>query len=107
MNKSITKELKCLVLKNGIEIWKEKEKFDALIEVLKNGKNGFVKIDDELINVNDIVGIFSPKTIEDMIRRKNGQWKCNYGKWHDKGEKCKCKIEKLSGEKLARYSRGF
>jgi hypothetical protein len=45
--------------------------------------------------------------MEDYTRRKNGQWKCKYGNWHDKGEKCNCEFYNLTDEEKARLSRGF
>jgi hypothetical protein len=89
--REISKNLKCVVMRNGIEIWKEDDRLTELAKKLSSGqKIGFIQIDDELINSADIVGIFSANVMEDMVRRKNGQWKCQYGKWHDKGERCYC-----------------
>jgi len=106
--KELSKNLKCIVLRNGIEIWKEEERLNDLIKKLSfNQKVGFIKIDGELINSADIIGIFSGQTMEDYTRRKNGQWKCKYGNWHDKGEKCNCEFYNLTDEEKARLSRGF
>jgi hypothetical protein len=106
--KELSKDLRCVVLRNGVEIWRESDRLNDLIKTLISGqKIGFINIDDELINSADIVGIFSAKVMEEMVRRKNGQWKCQYGYWHDKGHKCECWVNKLAGEKLARFSRGF
>jgi len=90
--REISKNLKCVVMRNGIEIWKEDDRLTDLAKKLSSGqKIGFIQIDDELINSADIVGIFSANTMQNMIRRENGQWKCKYGTWHDKGERCDCK----------------
>ena len=79
-------------MRNGVEIWKEDNRLNNLTKVLTGGnKIGFIEIDDELINSADIVGIFTAKTMEDLKRRKNGQYKCRFGVWHDKGEYCDCK----------------
>lgn len=107
MNK-LSKNLKCVVLRNGIEIWKEDDRLNDLAKKLLSGqKIGFINIDDELINSADIIGIFSAQVMEEAVRRKNGQWKCQYGNWHDRGQKCECWAKNLEGEELARYSRGF
>lgn len=90
-DKEITKDLKCLVLRNGIEMWKEKERLDHLIGSLEGNK--FIAIDDEMINIADIVGVFSPITMEDMTRRKNGEWKCRNNVWHGPRKKCLCHLE--------------
>ena len=100
----ISKNLKCIVMRNGIEIWKEADRINDLSEKLIKGKVGFIMIDNEIINSADISGIFSPQTMEETTMRKNGYWKCKYGKWHERGKKCECRFEQLSGEDLAKYS---
>jgi hypothetical protein len=103
--KEVSKNLKCLVLRNGIEIWKESDRLTDLSRKLLSGqKIGFIQIDDELINSADVVGIFSANTMQDTIRRRNGQWECQYGVWHDRGQKCECKAKILDGERLAKYA---
>ena len=94
-------------MRNGAEVWKEDERLNDLGEKLISGqKIGFIKIDDEIINSADIVGVFTPQTMDEITRRKNGQWKCQNEKWHDKFKKCECRFEGMSGEELARFSRG-
>jgi len=86
----ITVNLYCVVMRNGIEIWLEKEKIQKLQDVLSAIKQStFIHLDNRTINSADIVGIFPPNDMADQTRRKNGQWKCNNcGSWHDKFEKC-------------------
>ncbi len=89
MSQQITKNLKCICLRNGAEIWVEEERINALIDnlmVLQDNK--FIKIGEEVVNTADIIGILSAKTMEEITRRKNGQWKCQYGYWHAKQEEC-------------------
>ena len=47
----------------------------------------FIELDGEVLNTADIVGIFSPQTVENMIRRKNGQWQGKDGKWYNRGDR--------------------
>lgn len=86
----LSQNLKCVLLRNGIEIWKEAGRLDELARYISAGKVGFVKIDDEMINAVDIIGIFSPATMVDHRNRRNGMWKCRYGHWHYRYEKCEC-----------------
>ena len=88
MTQELSKNLMCIKMRSGIEIWIEKEKAQKLIDLLGTTKTKFVEIENEIINSVDIEGVFSPKTIEDLTRRKNGQWKCSYGYWHNRGEEC-------------------
>ena len=74
MTTEITKEIMCIKIRDGIEVWAEKEKIENLITLLMAEKIGrFVKIENQLINTADIVGIFDAKAMENLTRRKNGQ----------------------------------
>lgn len=87
--KALSKKLKCVCLRNGAEIWVEEEKIRSLFENLQLlNKHRFIKIGDEIVNTADIIGILSAETMEEIERRKMGQWKCKYGFWHQKGEEC-------------------
>lgn len=88
MTTEIVKEIMCIKIRDGIEVWVEKEKIEKFIDDLITGKIGrFVKIENQLLNTADIVGIFDANAMEDSTRRKNGQWKDKKGSWHDKGER--------------------
>jgi len=89
--KSLSKELVAIVIRSGIEIWVEKERADNLIQLLKSENcPQFIEYENQIINKADITGIFNPQTMDERTRRKNGQWQCNNGKWHEKFEKCLC-----------------
>lgn len=59
-----------------------------ILETLKSSK--FIKFSGELINTADIVGVFTAGTMEEVTRRKRGEWQCSHGKWHGRNEKCEC-----------------
>ena len=88
--KELTKELMCIKLRSGVEIWVEKEKAQKLIDLLGTTKTKFVEIGDEIINSADVEGVFTPQTMDDLRKRKSGKWQCQYGVWHDRYEKCFC-----------------
>lgn len=90
MNKEIAKKQKCLMIRNNVEVWMDEEKWQKLEFALKNSIGKFVEIEGRIINTADIVGIFLPADLEDLKRRKNGQWKCEYGNWHNRGDDCEC-----------------
>jgi len=93
MNKIILNQ-KCVYNRNGSIIWLKEEEADKLQKVLNGLTNHlFVTIPStgETINTADLSGIFNPKTIEEVLRRKRGQWQCEYGSWHSKNETtCEC-----------------
>jgi hypothetical protein len=89
----LSKKLKCISMRNGIEKWAEEDRVNNLMEALqKPNCPQFINLDGELINRVDIIGVFNADTMADHKRRKNGQWQCHCGKWNDKFEKCKCII---------------
>ena len=110
MTNEIAKEQRCLLLREGIEIWIDKEKAEKISQDLSSNRAGkFNKIEGRLINIADIVGIFNPKDLEELKRRKQGQWLCKYGYWHLKTElHCDCSVRNKKDpfqEKYSRYTR--
>ena len=90
----ITTIQKCIQLRSGVEIWIDAKKADALMGIIqereRTGKRGTFQYEGRLINIADLVGIFKPEDMENSTRRKNGEWACQSGHWHSKGEKCDC-----------------
>ena len=86
----LTKQLMCVVMRNGVELWLEDDRAVKLKLLLVEGKTQFIEYDGELLNRADIVGVFKAPTMEELIRRKNGQWKCKYNIWHEKHTECAC-----------------
>lgn len=87
----LSKNLYCIQMRSGVEIWEEKDKVEKLQQVLSTIKSStFIHFEDQTINSADIVGIFRAETMSDYTTRKNGGWKCKNGEWHSKGEKCEC-----------------
>ena len=88
----LSNELVCIQIRTGIELWVEKQRIDNLMNSIDDlAGRKFILIDDQLINVADIVGIFNPKTMEDHKRRKNGEWQCGKGSWHKAKQQCDCR----------------
>ena len=85
----VSKKLRCVLIRSGVELWIEEEKIEELIAIWKNSKETrVIKIGTEIINTFDIVGIFTPSVMADRTRRKNGQWKCEWNHWHNFRETC-------------------
>ena len=92
MNKELAKKQKCLRTRSSIEIWLDEEKWVKLEAILSNSNLGkFINIEERMVNIADIEGIFLPKDLEELKRRKQGQWQCGYGNWHNRNESsCDC-----------------
>ena len=91
METSLARPQKCVVIRGGFEIWVDTEKADRLQNTLQNlTSHLFITWGDDQFNTADVTGIFSPETMDERTRRKNGQWQCQAGYWHDRFEKCTC-----------------
>lgn len=100
MSMELSKNLMCIIMRNGIEIWVEREKSEKIQQVLSQTRESkFVQFEGQMINTADIVGIFNATTVEELTRRKNGQWQCNFHEWHEKNKKCDCALYDYPGMK--------
>lgn len=90
MTNEIANQMKCIVMRNGIEIWTDARKAEQFEQDWVHGLKGAVTFEKRTLNTADILGVFLPDDMEDLIRRKNKQWKCQHGNWHDRNEKCEC-----------------
>ena len=81
----------CVQMRSGVQIWEERENILKLQQILESiDSSKFVSFGEQTINTADIVGIFTAETMADYTRRKNGEWQCAYGEWHEKFDKCFC-----------------
>lgn len=89
MTKELIKIGMCVKMRGGARIWIEKEKAESLINVITTTNTPFVHIGDELINTQNIEGVFSPTTMQEIDNEKGG-YRCTKieGVWHPRGEKC-------------------
>ena len=95
---NLTKAQRCIKMRDGIEIWVDEDKVIKIQDDLINGNVGrFITINGSMLNVVDITGIYRPEEMEDVKRRKNGEWKCKYGVWHTRGQECDCR-PKITGK---------
>lgn len=90
MTMELSTNLMCVQFRSGVEIWLEKDRADKLQKVLLEGKNQFIEYDGQVLNRADIVGVFDANTMVEATKRKNGEWKCNKGVWHQKFQDCGC-----------------
>jgi len=91
--KQVSKKIKIISLRNGVELSLEEDQVDKFLSALNDKK--FISLNGRLISTSDIVGIFDPEDMEAVIRRRSGQWQGKDGKWRDKGTRVcpKCNNE--------------
>ncbi len=88
---ALSKNLMCVRTRSGIEFWMEKENARLFQDILKGlTQSTFLEIEGESVNTADLEGVFSAGRIEILTRHKNGQWKCKFGIWHERSERCDC-----------------
>jgi hypothetical protein len=94
MNQAITNPQKCVVMRNGVELWLDKSLAAKLQAILENAtEHKFITFEGRTINTADCTGVYLAQDMEAQARRKSGQWQCRVGTWHDKGEACNCQDE--------------
>lgn len=86
----LSKNLVCVLVRGNLEFWLEADRATQLKQALNNNQR-FIEINGSTISTFEIIGIFSPNVMEERTRRKNGQWQCGQGTWHEKGNVCECK----------------
>lgn len=87
----LAKRQSMVSIRGGTELWIDEDRVQDLEKALQNSNNKFIKISGQLVNVFEVLGVFSVEAIEERQRRKNGEWKCQKGKWHEKFKICECK----------------
>ncbi|MCK9597070.1 hypothetical protein M0R19_07850 [Candidatus Pacearchaeota archaeon] len=91
MNKLLTNKTKCLLTKQGIEIWIDDNQAEKLSQLMNMNDIKIIEIEGETISVYSIEGIFNADKIYEQRKRKTGQWQCEHCKrWHPKFEECGC-----------------
>lgn len=90
MGKAITTPQLCVVIRGGLELWIDADRRETLKAAIANPSARIIDIHGQLVNTFEIIGVFTPEAMEEKRRRKNGQWTCELGTWHDKGNVCEC-----------------
>jgi hypothetical protein len=103
MSKEITVEQVCILLIGGLEYWIDIDKREMVQKEISKPEPKFIEVEGDLINKGQVTGIFSADRMEEQKRLKLGQWKCQQGTWHDRGQKCECSKKKY---KKTRYVNG-
>lgn len=99
MTSQLSRDLVCVCMRNGVQVWIERNRGHALISAIA-GPNApqFIECDGNMLNRADITGIFNAPVMEETTRRKNGEWICDKGNWHKKNQDCACRTERQENE---------
>lgn len=78
---------KVVMTRNGATFYLDLDraaKVEALL--LSPNKPDYIEIDDTLIAVREITMVAPAEKVEEMNRRKKGDWQCGRGHWHSREE---------------------
>lgn len=111
MSNELSKKLFCVLMRSGVQIWVEQERAQNLQNALDAiSSHKFVRFEEQTFNTADLEGVYSASTMQELTRRKNGEWQCQRGTWHQKKDECHCKspeqielIRKNREEYFAQY----
>lgn len=89
MTRELTNKTYCIVLRTKSQTMITKEQADILTTALVGDEvPKFIQLDNKLLNTSDIVEICPAQEIKDMERKKQGDYQCQYGLWHPRGQEC-------------------
>lgn len=109
MTNEITRKQKCILLRNGVEIWVDEETaIEFECDWVSQQVHGAVSIGGRTINTVDVSGVFLPEDLDVVKRQKRGQWQCKQGKWHERNEECSCDIYRTDEKGIEwKFSKGL
>ena len=91
MSQEVTDKTKCIITKQGIEIWVTPDQSEKISELINTADIKIIEVEGQTISVFSIEGIFDAAYIYRQRKIKSGQWQCEYcGRWHPKFEECGC-----------------
>jgi hypothetical protein len=94
MSQELSKNLVCILMRSGVEIWVEADRAENLKTSIEASKQSmFVRYENQLLNTADISGIYTADVMADLTRKKNGEWKCRQAVWHQYRTKCDCAVD--------------
>lgn len=85
-----------VVMKGGLCHWVSPETCSRIQQALQSQTaHSFMRISELGITVNtaEVEGVYTPEQYAEMCRIKQGEWRCQSGRWHKKKEVCDCELE--------------
>ena len=97
MKKELTDKIICLGLAGGNKTYLNEIQYQELKAKLKSGADMIIisegTADEKIISKHAISFTMSANEVENSIKEKRGEWKCEYNFWHKKGEECGHNLE--------------
>ena len=93
---AIKESVRPIVMKNGLIHWVDDRTAENIQQILLTQTgHTFIKIRELGITINtaEIVGIYTNSEYNDLIRLKQGMFKCSYAQWHGRKDECQCEAK--------------
>ena len=91
MPRQLTDKTECLMLRGNYKTYLTKKEADFVSQQFAEGKD-VVRLQDNGVTKTffkySILFILPAADIEKQDKVKKGDWMCNYGYWHNRGETC-------------------
>ena len=87
MEKELSTKRFVLVLKDGSKFFLDDREADQVREAIKQGLD-YLEVGDSLISRYDFSRLVGSENYNEAERIRRGEWKCQYGYWHEKGQEC-------------------
>ncbi len=96
MSEELAKNQLCIVTREGVEIWIDVDRAKNLVSKFNENSNGLVEYEGRFLSRPS--GIYTPQDLQDMYRRRRGEYQCKHNKWHGRNDRCECSYEKRMRE---------
>jgi hypothetical protein len=93
MTNEIAKKQLVLLLKNGLEIWMDETRALYVQKSLLESKAQFFSLEEEglkMQSIHNIEGLYTPEQLSEIKKSKQGYWRCEFKKLHERGSSCNC-----------------
>lgn len=87
MTSELSTQQKVVITRNGATFYIDLDRADRLQKMLLDpNKPDYIELDDTLIAIREITMVAPAIKVEEMNRRKKGEWQCARGHWHSREE---------------------
>lgn len=87
MKSELSTQQKVVITRNGATFYIDLDRADRLQKMLLDpNKPDYIELDDTLIAIREITMVAPAIKVEEMNRRKKGEWQCAKGHWHSREE---------------------
>lgn len=87
MTNELSTQQKVVITRNGATFYINLDRAERLQRMLLDpNKPDYIELNDTLIAIREITMVAPASKVEEMNRRKKGEWQCSRGHWHSREE---------------------